>query len=378
MRLALLILAALCACPAVAGAYPQFQLSTGNVRCNQCHYAPAGGGILRTWGREEAADTISRSGGDGAFLHGAWEPPDWLELGGDVRLAGLVNDVGGTAAPEFIAFPMQLDVDSLFKIGQAWTVALTVGARGAARDPQGGVLDFLVSREHWVMWQPKTQGPYVRAGRFFAPHGMRFVEHPAFVRRFMGFGVLEETYNVSGGWVKNDWELHLTAFTPDFLRPIGWRGRGVTALYERRGGEDDQLTWGLQTRLGWADSSDRFSAGGVGKYWLEDAGVLLMGEANLVAESIAGIEADDTRLQVVSFLGAAWFLADGIMLQGAWEHFDEDVAIRAVSRDALTVQAHYFPRAHFELLVYSRLYFLAAGQGGDTAALAMLQLHYYL
>ena len=36
-----------------AHAYPQFQLSTGAQRCNECHFAPAGGGLLNAYGRED-------------------------------------------------------------------------------------------------------------------------------------------------------------------------------------------------------------------------------------------------------------------------------------------------------------------------------------
>ena len=69
-----------------ADAYPQFQFSSGTNRCSQCHYSPAGGGLITQWGRDESGDTISL-GGDGGLLHGAWSPPSWLALGADIRLA---------------------------------------------------------------------------------------------------------------------------------------------------------------------------------------------------------------------------------------------------------------------------------------------------
>ena len=34
-----------------ARAYPQWQLSTGAARCNQCHFAPAGGGLINSYGQ---------------------------------------------------------------------------------------------------------------------------------------------------------------------------------------------------------------------------------------------------------------------------------------------------------------------------------------
>ena len=99
-----------------ASAYPQFQFSSGTTRCSQCHFDPAGGGLITAWGRDESGDTISR-GGDGAFLHGAWTPPSWVALGADVRLAGLYNNAGGYLAPEWLFFPMQADAYARFAFG---------------------------------------------------------------------------------------------------------------------------------------------------------------------------------------------------------------------------------------------------------------------
>ena len=42
-----------------AEAYPQFQLSTGAVRCNVCHVSPAGGGVLTGYGRDEAGEAAN-------------------------------------------------------------------------------------------------------------------------------------------------------------------------------------------------------------------------------------------------------------------------------------------------------------------------------
>src|SRR5690349_11680835 len=46
-----------------ARAYPQWQLSSGAVRCNQCHYAPAGGGLINSYARDAVGDELSTFGG---------------------------------------------------------------------------------------------------------------------------------------------------------------------------------------------------------------------------------------------------------------------------------------------------------------------------
>ena len=80
---------------------------------------------------------------------------------------------------------------------------------GAARlHDLSTVGDRFISREHYLMWRPSATGPYARLGRFYAPYGLRFVEHIYFVRRYTGYELYNETYNVSGGYVADDWELH--------------------------------------------------------------------------------------------------------------------------------------------------------------------------
>ena len=99
-----------------ADAFPHFQFSSDTNTCNLCHYAPAGGGMLTDWGREEAADTLSR-GGDGSALHGLVELPDWLGLHSDIRLAGLAKDNDESQGTQFLIFPMQADLTARIQKG---------------------------------------------------------------------------------------------------------------------------------------------------------------------------------------------------------------------------------------------------------------------
>jgi hypothetical protein len=355
----------------VAHAYPQFQLSSGSARCNQCHFAPAGGGLLNAWGRSESADTIS-GGGSGDFLHGLAKLPAWLALGGDVRGAGLVNANGSTESPEWALFPMQLDLYTRLAAG-AFSFNLTVGMRGATRPREPSLVSRMVSREHYLMWQPEPLGPYVRAGRFFAPFGLRLAEHPSFVRRYLGFGLLEEPYALSGGVIAESWEAHATAFVPDFARPVGDRGKGGVMYAERRFGDTAAL--GAQARVSLAPEDRHYVLGALGKLFWERAKLLGMAEANLVRQTfqVAGVG----RSQLATYAGAFYAPLGGFLAGVAWERWDEDLAVRRVARDAFAAQVHWFPRAHFELMLYARAQIIGAGSGGDAASLAMLQVHYY-
>ena len=54
-----------------------------------------------------------------------------------------------------------------------------MGVRGQAREDRLSVAERVISREHYVMWRPNTQGYYARAGIDFAINN----------RQHLGFGV---------------------------------------------------------------------------------------------------------------------------------------------------------------------------------------------
>jgi hypothetical protein len=370
-----------------AEAYPQFQFSSGTNRCGQCHYSPAGGGLLTSWGRDESGETISM-GGDGAFLHGAVPLPPALALGGDLRFAMLRNDVDSPGGADYAAFPMQLDLYGRVAIGESFSVNVTLGDRGIVRPDDtsipgrfGTFVDRLMSREHYVMWRPSATGPYVRAGRFFAPYGLRFTEHIFYVRRYTGFNLYQETYNLSGGLVTDDWEGHLTFFAPvppgmpNPLAAVGPREAGVAAYAELRLAKMSAL--GAQARAGFSSAQSRLQGGLVGKLWVEKAKMLFLGEANLIRQTFAGN--DYAQNQFVSYTGVNLFPIRGVMGGLAYERYQEDLKLSGTGRNAVSLQLSVFPLAHCEVTFLGRVQVTGSGAtDGAGASLAMLQLHYYL
>jgi hypothetical protein len=370
-----------------ASAYPQFQFSSGTNKCSQCHFSPAGGGLINAWGRDESGDTISR-GGDGAFLHGLWAPPSWLALGADVRLAALRNDVGGPESPEYAAFPMQTDVYARFKFGDQVSLYLEGGVRGdVGRDESIGdrfssVTDRFISREHYLMWSQGATGFYLRAGRFVAPYGLRFVEHTFYVRRYTGYDLYDETYTVSGGYVGEDWELHASLFAPppesfpDPLQSVGLRESGGAIYAEKRFNGMSALA--LQSRIGTSGEATRIQGGAVGKLWLEPARVLFMGEADLINQKVSA--ASFSENQFVSYLGATFFPVRGLMAGVAYERYQEDLSVSRTARNGFDAEVNFFPWAHCEFVFFAQYQIIGSGatSEGPTASVYMLQFHYYL
>ena len=172
---------------------------------------------------------------------------------------------------------MQADGYARFAFGDQFSLylqggsAATSGSTSRPRSRIDSVTDRLISNEHYLMWRPSATGPYLRIGKFFAPYGLRFVEHIFFVQRYTGFDIYNETYNVSGGYVADDWELHLTLFAPppesfpNPLQSVGVRESGGAAYGEKR--FKGMAALGLQTRIGVGSEMNRYEFGAVGKAW---------------------------------------------------------------------------------------------------------------
>lgn len=364
-----------------AQAYPYFQITSGTSTCVSCHVSPAGGGLLTPWGRDEAGDTLS-DGGDGAFLHGLVELPEWLSLQGEFRVAGLVNDTGSPDGAETAFFPMQTDVIAGFDFGQVGGV-VSLGYRGQVRTPElqmpsgastvadQDALSFLISREHYLYWKSEGTGPYARAGRFFAPYGLRVSDHNAYIRRYLGSNLMEEPYGISGGLVEASWEAHVSAFVSDPLRGNGKGEGGVAGLYERRFGNH---VVAAQTRLTLADADVRILGGGYAKLWLEPLHLLWMTELDVGRQVFRDVDGGD-RWQLAAYTGPVYNPAQGVYVGLAYELFDSDLTVSDVTRHAFGGWVSYMPRAHFEVRGSVRGQLVGPSDG---AVVGLLQLHYYL
>lgn len=363
---------ALAVAPTVAAAYPQYQFSSETSTCAECHHASTGGGLLTEWGRSELGDTLSM-GGDGRLLHGIDEP-GWLALGGDLRLAALVNDTGSADGAEVAVFPMQLELAAR---AAADPVAVTViaGVRSAARDSAtpgdggGGARGLgFISREHFVTYQPRDATWQVRAGRFAAPFGLRLADHTAYVRRYTGHGLYEETYGLGWSRLRDGTDLHVVAFVSDVVQLGAPPAVGAAAMLERRSAASALVVSARVT--GGAD--DVRALGDVAvKRWLAEPKVLLMGE--LAAGYQLLRDAGEGRPQLVGYAGPVWFPRRGVHLALGAEVYAADARLVEGNRYAGSAALSVMPIAHVELLLNGRYQRVGTG---DHAAMAMLQLHY--
>lgn len=370
MRLTVVVLALVLGV-STASAYPIFQFSSGSNRCSDCHFSPSGGGLLNAFGRSENGDTISWIG-NGALLYGAWTPPEALSLGADFRVAGVGIHRDGDE-DQLAVFPMQADVSARYEHGP---VALggTVGLNGAMRErtDNARLSSWVVSREHYVMYQEAPGTPYVRAGRFFPSIGIRTADHSALVRRAVDAYTLQEPYALAGGASGDAWELHASLFAPNPFGagPQPW---GATAQYERFVGEGMSLTG--QTRVAYTSDDLRVLVGGIAKKWLHPARLLLLGELDVQMQRIGG--ASVTRTQLLGYAGAHFVVLPGLAVGLVGQRWDPDLLLGNSARTTAEFHLELFPLAHFELYLLGRLGW-SGGFADPRDSVGLVQVHYWL
>lgn len=383
---ALGVVVALAVAPAPAAAYPQWQFSSGTVKCGQCHFNPAGGGLIRGYARDAVGEELSTFEGNGDFLWGAVDLPSALALGYDGRGAYLSQDSGNAQGPKKLFIPMQADLYTRFQFSSAWSASITLGMRGQARPGStevgpgsptpGGAASRFVSREHYLMWRPESQGPFVRVGRFFAPYGLRLAEHIFYVRRDLGSNLLEETWSASFGIIKKDWELHATAFAPPAgdipgLSQFGGNELGAAAMFEKQLG--DAAAIGVQSRFGKGPDATRIMGGATGKLYVEAAKTLLLVQGDLVNSRFqAGTPAANG---LVAYGGLTVFPVKGVWLSGFGEVSQTSIAVKDSATKAYGGQINWFPLPHWELTF---MYRIQAPAGQEKATTVMLLGHLYL
>jgi hypothetical protein len=351
--------------PAIAHAFPEIALRSDTPWCGSCHVSPGGGGLLTEQGRDEAASSLSR-GGDGRVFHGAIDVPEWLLLGGDFRVAGLVkDDARATERLELAAFPMQADLRFGARFGSVALVA-NAGLRGSTRGYDDSPRSYVVSTEHYALWSGSEL--YVRGGRFFPVQGLRLPDHTLYVRRYSGTNLYEEPYALAAGYTTTTWELHGSAFVHDPVLAVGRREAGGTLHTELH---VEGATVAASARVGVGDDGLR-AIGGLSTRLRFHSATVALAEVVAIRDQVAGAAG---VTQAAAFAGVDHQLVQGVQLLGWYEHFEAALGYAPSYAHAAGLALKLYPRAHWEIIGHTRWQWIG---GGERGALGMLQVHYYL
>jgi hypothetical protein len=363
-----LVIALVLAGSGVASAYPQFQLARDQT-CTACHLSPAGGGLLSENGLA-TSESISEFGTAPELMYKAIPTPAWLELGGDLRGA---TGLDAHPARDFVLFPMQAELNAAATY-DAFSLHVTAGAR----DPQYGrtAATLFSSREHWLQWAQKpgeTSGLFVRAGRFMPVFGLRYVEHPAYDRRYGGTPLYGEAYAVAAEYIDPAYEVHATGFIHDPLFPDSIeRGNGATLYAELRLAETTSV--GVEGKYDATADDRKLYSGVTAKHFFADPQILVEGELQLVHQKV---DLGGANNQLVGYLLGSWFVGS-LMIDLGLGAYEPDVKVRYLDQEAVDLNVHWFATSHIELLLVNRFQMLELGEGGLSSGYSLLQLHYRL
>ncbi len=179
----------------------------GYNNCTVCHFSPTGGGILTEYGRELSREILSHISKENEekFLYNLIRPPQWLNLGGDIRALQLYRDTPSVREAKFILMQADLEAALTYK---KFSVAGTVGRKKAVK--ASSFTDHFISRRHFLLFQA-TDEFGIRGGRFFPAFGLNIADHTVVTRRGLGWDQGDETYNIEGAWLGETFNAYLTA-----------------------------------------------------------------------------------------------------------------------------------------------------------------------
>jgi hypothetical protein len=367
LMLAAIAFAALSTAAGRAEAYPQFQL-VHDQTCTACHVSVDGGGLLTENG-VNTADAIQQLDHNGELMYGKVNLPSWLRVGGDFRgMAGYLQ----TPQRYLYAFPMQADVYTAVFMKNV-SLHATAGFRPAQERNEAATR--LWAREHFVQYQSSpgsAEGMWIRAGHFMPVFGLRMTEHPIYTRRYGGTKLYSETYGVSGSLVTAKYEGHASAFIKNPLMDGVRQGSGGALYGEYRIAEKTLLGGGAMVEV--TDWNHTYRGALTAKQYVPSKKLLLQGELQVANPRV---DAYGTT-QIIGYLMTSYFLTDAILVDLGLGHYDENIRVRALDRNNVDLNVHWFVTSHLELMLVTRYEVIGKGEGGPSGGWAFLQVHYRL
>lgn len=339
----------------IAFGFPE-NVRHGYPSCSSCHVAPSGGGAVTAYGRGASQSIMSTWGrvGEEAIGQGIWEPPDWLEVGGDFRYINA--NLRGPGYDDHKKFAMQYDLELAFSPVKPITFVASYGYYGPDRIAEW--------RRNYLKLQISDMVS-LRAGRFMPAYGIGFADHRLPTRAGLGLGEGDETYNIEAALISSFGEIFVA---------------GVFG---------DETSVGLNDGAGYAVASDSRS-GVVAK------AALFLGPRSQLGASVMGLSSVDHYRQafgpyvIVGITDSIYFLGEydrrfedgktadlaaGRLGFEAWRgvHLSLIGDVEGL-RHAAGAQFQWLPRPHWEFLAEAKRSILL----DEAIDSGILMLHYYL
>jgi hypothetical protein len=170
--------------------------------CTACHFSPAGGGLLNSYGRSISTEVLSRWGTEKEArpFYGALDSEKlnrWLQVGGNIRALQFHHESGQVLEGRTI--PMQAGLDVAAQFGR-WTWAFFFGRLDKDWKIQP---DFV---RYYSLYQASDEVS-IRVGRFVPIFGLNIPQHTLPTRGSLGFGQSSERDTVETMWTNEKWNI---------------------------------------------------------------------------------------------------------------------------------------------------------------------------
>lgn len=336
------------------------------VNCTACHFSPAGGGVLTSYGRTISSEVLSTWGGEkeARSLYGALDSESlnkWLQVGGDIRALQLHHDSDKIAEGRTI--PMQAGLEFAVTVGK-WTANLFVGKldKDWKVDPVG--------TRFYLLYQALDELT-VRVGRFIPVFGINIPQHTMVTRSSLGFNQGMERDSIEGMWSGEKWNFALTASQSVKNSSVGEIEQSLSSQINYT--IADSYRVGASYWLGTGDSQHRQIFGLHGVLGFTEKTYALV-EADYQTKTSIPARTPVDGLYQFSKFGYEFYR--GMHFQVVQEYSHSDMKNDKAKFESYGAGFLFYPRPHFEFEgLYAKKKISVIGDQFENYA--YLMMHYY-
>lgn len=376
-RSSLPVVALLIFFPSLAHAFPEM-IRHNYANCATCHVSPSGGGVLTAYGRQITKELLSTWGTDQETkVADLFEPPEWLNLGGDFRWVQTYKTTPAFEAGQLIR--MQSDFEGAVNVGK-FTFAQTMGweATRSASGVQGGGGEFF-SRRQYLMYHFDDELS-LRFGKFLFNYGINTPDHIQSTKRGLGWDEGSETLNLEAAYVGETWTFFATGIFGRPDSPFLNREKGISLVAARMLTENKKL--GLSYFHGWNNfgggSSENRDVFGPFTILGFTKQLYLLAEVDAQRQNTTPASGPSTNAWgLVDYAKLGYEVHQGIHLYVSQEYTQTDFSQDTSKVEAYTAGVIWYPRPHLEFNLAWQVN-RAPALSNEWSDLAWIMIHVYL
>lgn len=338
----------------LAQAEPYFAVMSGQ-KCMACHTNQTGGGMRTAVGDAYGQMTMSAQPPakfwDGTVM-------EYLTIGGNLRASATATDTPN----QDNGFEFDLDEARLFI-----EVPLLANRVSFYLDQQ--FAPSTNNREAFALLKFPQQSAYIKAGKFYLPHGWRLEDDTEFVRQGIGINMENPDNGVEAGI-----EMGRTSLRLAVTNGTAGGGEVDTGKQFSLQGTVVFSKWQIGANANFNDAKDAERTVLGGFAGVKTGPISWLGEVDYIEDD--GL-LPPGRKQLASFVEANWLIRQGHILKVSYGYFDPDDDLEEDERNRYSLVYEYFPLAFTQLRIGIRSNEGIPQNDSQNAGTAFIQLHAY-